>query len=195
MIFQNKGVGIVWILMILFGCQSKKLEQVSVADFQAFVEATNYVTDAEKFDWSIVQQDVYRFDVVFGVHWRCPDGQVHARADYPVTQVSYQDALAYCAWSKTRLPSYQEYWKYASADTRPIIENMPQIVPISQANIVGNVWELTTTPRTNGVIKEIRLAGGSYLCNKNTCNGVNPQRVLYVDEMTGNTHIGFSVWR
>ena len=181
------------ILLVLFShCKNDtpKLFPVSVADFTAFVEATGYVTDAEKFDWSIVQLDVVNFMVRYGIDWRCPDGLSYARPEYPITQVSYNDALAYCQWAGGRLPSYEEFWQLSQKDTRPVVESAPQIFPLEQVNIIGNVWDMTITERADA---HIRLAGGSYLCNKNTCNGTSSDRVLFIDKMTGNTHISFSI--
>jgi len=179
------------IVFFYLGCKDiTKLETVSVKDFSKFVKETGYVTDAEKFGWSIFQKDVYTFKVDSGLVWNIPNGVDSAKMNYPVTQVSYNDALAYCEWAKVRLPSYEEFWKLVKSDKRPINESAPLILPNEQTNIVGNVWDITTT---ENVKHEIRLAGGSYLCNVKTCNGTNPSRELYVDKMTGNTHIGFSV--
>lgn len=110
--------------------------------------------------------------------------------DYPVTQVSYNDAIAYCKWVDARLPSYEEYWELVKQDKRLINESSPAILPLNKVNIVGNVWDITSSENDK---QEIRLAGGSYLCNVKTCNGTNPNRKLYVDKTTGNTHIGFSI--
>lgn len=174
-------------------CQNEvTLHPVSVADFRQFVQETGYRTDAEKYDWSVVQLNVYEFNVLYGIDWKCPDGTHYAPDNYPVTQVSLNDALAYCQWSGTRLPSYSEYWKLTKNDSRPIVQSAPNIFPLGQVNVVGNVWEITTTQRSDG---QIRLAGGSYLCNKNTCNGTDENRELYVDSETGNTHISFAVIR
>jgi len=183
---------LIFVLLIFSNCKNETLHPVSVAEFSEFVEATGYVTDAEKFDWSIVQEDVFAFKVLYGLSWRCPDGEMEARSEYPVTQVSFTDAAAYAKWAGARLPSYEEFWKLTGSDHRPIVESAPKILPLRQVNIVGNVWDITRTQRYN---EEIRLAGGSYLCNKNTCNGTSPERELFVDKMTGNTHISFSIIR
>lgn len=179
-------------LCLIINCQddANTLTPVSVADFSTFIAETNYITDAEKFGWSIVQEDVYNFRTESNANWRTPNGIDSTKNDMPVTQVSYNDAIAYCKWANVRLPNYDEFWKLAKNDSKKIIENTTSIYPLKDANIIGNVWDITTTENTNG---EIRLAGGSYLCNPRTCNGTNPNRVLYVDKMTGNTHISFSV--
>lgn len=162
-----------------------------MADFRKFVDETGYVTVAERYGWSIVQIDVHEFTTVEKANWRQPDGiNVPAFDMLPVTQVSYDDALAYCIWSDTRLPNYDEYWTLIKQDTRLVVSD--QIMPIStldSVNILGNVWEITTSTLGN----EIRLAGGSYLCSVGSCNGTVKERSLFVDKETGNSHISFAV--
>lgn len=177
--------------MSLFSCSKRReLKHVTVADFKQFVDATQYVTDAEKFGWSIVQKTVYKFEVVDNATWQKPDGKKRSEENAPITQVSYNDAMAYCKWSNTRLPSYEEFWRFAEKDNRKINISTNFILPANKTNLVGNTWDITRTWNTK---KEIRLAGGSYLCSENTCNGTNPERDLYVSPDTGNSNISFSV--
>ena len=42
------------------------LRSVTVEEFREFVEDSDYVTDAEKYGWSIVQKDVYNYEIVYG---------------------------------------------------------------------------------------------------------------------------------
>ena len=176
---------------IILSCTSEvSIVSVSVADFTKFVDETNYETEAETYGWSIIQDDVYSFHTADNLNWRYPNGKDSSRLNYPVTQVSFNDAVAYCAWAGVRLPDYDEYWSAVDQDNRKINENAPKILPLNDVNLVGNVWEITTSENLNG---EVRLAGGSYLCSEHTCHGTNPGRELYVDKTTGNTHIGFSV--
>lgn len=170
-------------------CQSKQLRTVSVAEFAAFVTATDYVTDAERYGWSVRQHSIIEYEVVDSLTWRKPDGLNASKPNYAVTQVSYNDAAAYAKWSNTSIPTYEVYWELVAADDRLINETSTAILPIDQVNIVGNVWDITQPDE----LGRIRLAGGSYLCDKHTCNGTSQDRQLYVDVETGNTHIGFSV--
>ncbi|MEA3211658.1 MAG: formylglycine-rating enzyme [Chthoniobacter sp.] len=88
------------------------------AQFAAFVEATGYVTDAEKrgmgktfhegmADWAWKETE--------GANWRRPAGPHEPKAapDHPVTQISGEDALAYCRWLGARLPTCDE-WEAAA---------------------------------------------------------------------------------
>jgi len=180
---------IICIVLVLCSCNQERLQQVTTSEFKEFVDDTGYVTDAEKYGWSFVQTDIINYEVLHGIDWRCPTGRVVAQGNDPVTQVSYNDALAYAAWSKTTIPGYESYWQLVDNDKRPINFASHTILPLDQVNILGNVWELTSP----GVYGNIRLAGGSYLCDINTCNGTSKERELLVDKETANSHIGFVV--
>ena len=90
--------------------------EVTVAQFAAFVEETGYRTDAERAGEGAV------FDVRFGAwtsiegaHWRRPQGPSgpEASRDHPVTQVSWRDADAFCRAYGARLPTELE-WERAA---------------------------------------------------------------------------------
>lgn len=189
------NIRILRIVLILLFVRCEKgninLKPVSYAEFEQFVNETKYITDAEKYGWSIVQIDVFNYKTVKNAHWKKPDG-VHliSSKKLPVTQVSYNDAVAYCKWAQKRLPTYEEYWEIVKNDHRVIVsDNMLPITEIDKVNIVGNVWDITKTNKN----KSVRLAGGSLFCSTDTCNGTIKERELYIDRETGNIHIGFSV--
>lgn len=171
--------------------KTRPLQPVSYSEFEQFVKETKYITDAEKYNWSIVQTDVYNFKTVEHANWKFPDG-IHkvSSANLPVTQVSYNDAIAYCKWANKRLPTYEEYWEFVKNDHRIIVsENKLPISEIETVNIVGNVWDITQ----NENMDSIRLAGGSLFCSESSCHGTVKERELFVDSETANIHIGFSV--
>ena len=179
--------------LVLVSCTSKidyNLKTVSVKEFKEFINETGYITSAEEYGWSFVQQNVYDYKVVNGVNCMYPDGINKSIDSLPVTQVSYNDAIEYCKWAGVRLPTYKEYWELVSSDDRLIVsDNMYPISAVKSVNIVGNVWDITEPVNSN----QIRLAGGSLFCSLDTCHGTQEDRELYVDKETGNIHIGFSI--
>ncbi len=118
---------------------------VTVFQFDAFVKATNYVTEAQKFGNSgVFDTTTHSWNLVAGADYLYPLGisKPAALPNQPATQISWHDAEAYCDWAHKRLPTKEE-WIYAAmnADGKYNKKYPWGDSLIEKGKYKANVWE------------------------------------------------------
>jgi formylglycine-generating enzyme required for sulfatase activity len=126
--------------------------EVTVAQFASFVQATGYVTEAERQGGAAVfhqpsedelrQKPLAWWSWVKGADWRHPSGpgsSIAGKENHPVTLVTLADAQAYAKWLGRDLPTEAE-WEYAGKAGRA--DNQLDTAP-SDANgkPAANYWQ------------------------------------------------------
>ncbi len=119
--------------------------EITNRQFAQFVLMTRYITDAEKNKNALVFYpglDEFEWKEDSTANWRYPNGRsrggIEDKMDHPVTCISFHDAGAFCAWSKYRLPTLDEWEIACRANTRTkyFWGNQPDSI-----NSYANIWQ------------------------------------------------------
>jgi formylglycine-generating enzyme required for sulfatase activity len=134
-------------------------------------------------------------------------------ADHPATELTFADALAFCAWAGARLPTGAE-WEAAARGTdgrpwpwgptfdeercacveagagwtAPVRAHPDGAAPCGAEQLAGNVWEWVADPPDEDGWRAVR--GGSYLDH---AWGVRASRVLSADPDRATPTTGFRI--
>ena len=116
---------------------------VTVDAFRSFVADTGFTTEAETFgSAAVMQMTTGYWYLQEGATWEKPfgaDGKT-APADHPVTQVSWNDANAYCAHYGKRLPTEIEWEHAARFGSEGEVAYAFGDAIVKEGTFLANVW-------------------------------------------------------
>ena len=121
--------------------------EVTNQQFRLFVEATGYITSAEKRGWSYLFDEKQKGWVKMpGANWRVPfpidlatnNGDQWVK--WPVVHVSWDDANAYCNWAGRLLPT-EAQWEFAARGGLIDCEYPWGNTREPQGQILANYWQ------------------------------------------------------
>ncbi len=188
--------------------------EVTVAQFQAFVDETGYQTDAEKLGFACSREFILEREL----SWKKPGWQT--RSAEPVTMVTEADADAFCRWlsqkenRRFRLPTEAEWshacraasqsryvfgtdssalefaaWTFENGATGLNHVGILAANPLGLYDMLGNLWERTSDwMETHDMLPYLQRVNPRGVPLSNTLGGcfLEPRQVVHADVSVGN---------
>lgn len=195
--------------------------EVTNAQFQSFVDATGYVTEAEKQGEAAVfiqpdqtVNDLGWWKLEKGISWKYPWGKQAKRKilpNEPVRLATLKDAIAYADWLGREIPT-EEQWEYAAKSFTKEEDVAPvgcfEANPYGLYDMIGNIWEYTRSPFSgnhddhmgnhaqiktefSNIANNYTIKGGSYLCADNYCARYRASARQSQEANLAISHVGF----
>jgi formylglycine-generating enzyme required for sulfatase activity len=121
---------------------------VTLAQFEVFIQITDYQTDADKNGSSRIWNGKEWKDKK-GINWKCDvSGKIQTEKQHPVIHVSWNDATAYAKWLSEKnnrqynLPT-EAQWEYACRAGTTTAFNTGENLTTEQANFNNKIGKTT----------------------------------------------------
>ena len=152
--------------------------EVTIGAFAEYVDATGTFTDAESAGGMVFEAG---WVAKPGWNWRTPYG-VEGAMDEPAVHITYDEASAYCQWRGSRLPTRNEWVRYAYTEARaappaPFVTGKTYPYPTGDtphgANCLGDCGNAIGKPADRTDYAKVLMRGYGHARVGSTKPGVN----------------------